>query len=66
MDPETEENIRLLGEAIQTKDWAAARRQWEWLTTRYPWLLEHGNFRHVSAVLRDEQALVYPHSSSIH
>jgi hypothetical protein len=64
MDPETEAAVAALHRAIRDKDWDAARQQWGWLLLHHPYLCKSNP--HVAAMLRNEEAMVYPHSDSIH
>ena len=56
----------LLGAAIRSKDWSRARQLWERLTAMHPQVAVATDQPHVAAVLRNEEAMVYPHSDSVH
>lgn len=66
LDTETEIFTLLyaLGEAIRLKDWTLARLTWDRLLLMHRPLVE--SHPHVATVLRNQEAMVYLHSNSIH
>ena len=59
--------IRVLHEAIATKDWPTARDAWEQLAPLHPMLFGHNpDLAYLATLLASKDTLIYQHSDSVH